>query len=99
MTSHEFKAWRESHGFTQIQAANELGFSASAIADYERGQSDEPSISKAIEQACEAFDQNRIILRLKIKEKIREKIKSGGPPGSITPEILQEILLGIVDAI
>ena len=99
MTSQEFKAWRESHGLSQMQAANELGFSVSAIANYERGQIDEPSIAPAIEQACEAFDRSRVVLRLKVKEKIREKIKSGGPAGSITPEILQEILLAIVDAI
>ena len=98
MTSHEFKAWREGHGLTQIQAAKALGFPVSAIEDYERGQSEVSSISRDIEQACEAFD-HRVILRLKIKEKIRDKIKSGGPPGSITPEILQEILIGIVDAI
>ena len=99
MTSHEFKAWRERHGFTQLQAATELGFPADAIADYERDHGDGTLISTAIEQACEKFDKNRVILRLKIKEKIRENIKSGGRPGSITPEMLQEILLGIVDAI
>jgi hypothetical protein len=33
-----------------------------------------------------------------LRLKIRDKIKSGGPPGHITPEIIQEILLEIVDA-
>lgn len=34
-----------------------------------------------------------------VKDHIRSNIRSGGPPGSITPEKVQEALLGLADAI
>jgi transcriptional regulator with XRE-family HTH domain len=96
MTPEQFKAWRDEHGFTQVQAAEELGISISAVANYEHGQrrgDGEPAIiPKAIERACTSFDR-----RLKVKAKIKEKIHSSGR-GAITGPVLQDILLEIVDA-
>ena len=96
MRPDEFKAWREARGFTQHQAAQELGISVSAVANYEhgvrRGEGEPAVIPRAIEKACEAFDR-----RLKVKAKITAKINANGK-GTITGPILQEILLEIVDA-
>lgn len=96
MTPDEFKAWREAQGFTQTQAAYELGISLSAVANYEhgvrRGEGEPAIIPRAIEKACVAFDKRRAL-----KHKIREKITTNGR-GQITGKILEEILLDIVDA-
>jgi transcriptional regulator with XRE-family HTH domain len=96
MTPDEFKTWREAQGFTQHQAAVELGISVSAVANYEhgirRGEGEPAIIPKAIEKACSAFDRRR-----KVKAKIASKITANGK-GGITGPILQEILLEIVDA-
>ena len=96
MTPDEFKAWREAQGFTQHQAAEELGISISAVANYEhgvrRGEGEPAIIPRAIEKACGAFDK-----RHALKAKIKEKIHSNGR-GQITAPLLQEILLDIVEA-
>jgi hypothetical protein len=34
-----------------------------------------------------------------VKSKITDKLRSGGPPGHITPEILRELLIEIIDLI
>ena len=96
MNPDEFKLWREANGFTQHQAAEELGISVSAVANYEhgvrRGDGEPAIIPKAIERACSSFDKRR-----KVKEKISDKIRANGH-GQITGPILREILLEIVDA-
>jgi transcriptional regulator with XRE-family HTH domain len=101
MTFHELKTWRERHGFTQSQAASVLGISNSDIEHYERNENrnqGKPStIPKAIQRACDSFDRKELFSAL--RSKIKDKLRSGGPPGHITPEVLQEILLEIVDAI
>jgi transcriptional regulator with XRE-family HTH domain len=96
MTPDEFKVWREAQGLTQHQAAEELGISVSAVANYEhgvrRGEGEPAIIPKAIEKACSAFDK-----RQKVKTKIAAKINANGK-GGITGPVLREILLEIVDA-
>ena len=96
MTPDEFKAWRAAQGFTQQQAAEELGISLSAAVNYEhgvrRGENEPAIIPKAIEKACVAFDKRR-----RVKEQIRERITANGR-GAITATMLREILLEIVDA-
>jgi len=96
MTPDEFKAWREAQGFTQQQAAEELGISISAVANYEhgvrRGEGEPAIIPRAIEKACVAFDKRRAL-----KAKIKTKIHTNGQ-GKITGAILEEILLEIVEA-
>ena len=96
MTPDEFKAWRGAQGFTQQQAAEELGISLSAVVNYEHGirrDNSEPAIiPRAIEKACVAFDKRR-----RVKDRIREKITSNGQ-GRITGQLLRDILLEIVEA-
>ena len=96
MTADEFKAWREAQGFTQHQAAEELGISISAVANYEhgvrRGEGEPSIVPRAIEKACIAFDKRRAL-----KARIKNKICANGR-GQITGTLLQEILLEIVDA-
>jgi transcriptional regulator with XRE-family HTH domain len=102
MTFHELKTWRERHGFTQSQAASLLGISISDVEDYERDENcieGKPStIPKAIQRACDSFDRKSGLF-FALRSKIKDKLRSDGPPGHITPEVLQEILLEIVDAI
>ena len=52
------------------------------------------------EEAAELVDRLEELSKRRsmVKDKIRDKIKEGGPAGNITPTILQEILLDIVDA-
>ena len=102
MTFHELKTWRERHGFSQSQAASVLGISITDVENYERDEHRDPgkpsTIPKAIQRACDSFDRkNRLFSEL--RSKIKDKLRSDGPPGHITPEVLQEIFLEIVDAI
>jgi transcriptional regulator with XRE-family HTH domain len=96
MNPDELKSWRVNQGFTQQQAAEELGISLSAMINYEHGvrrDNGEPAIiPRAIEKACIAHDKRRLV-----KDQIREKITSNGR-GQITAQMLREILLEIVDA-
>ena len=96
MTPDEFKAWRDAQGFTQHQAAEELGISISAVANYEhgvrRGDGEPAIIPRAIEKACDAFVKRRAL-----KTKIKAKIHANGR-GEITAPVMQEILLEIVEA-
>lgn len=56
MTGAEFRAWRESLGFSQKRAAEALGISVSRIADYENGTkrgTDRPApVPLVVELAC-----------------------------------------------
>ncbi|WP_428541988.1 helix-turn-helix domain-containing protein [Rhodopila sp.] len=102
MTFQELMAWRKRHGFTQSQAASVLGISVSEVANYERdenGNKGKPdTIPKAIQRACDSFDRKSELLSA-LRSKIKDGLRSDGPPGHITPEVLREILLEIVDAI
>ena len=95
MTPHGLKSWRKKYGLTQSEAADKLGIRVSDIVNYERNdkprQRETLTAGNEIERACRSFDRKQ-----KIKAKIKEKIVNG-PPGHITPEVLQEILLEIVD--
>ena len=59
MTNQEFRDWRKAHGWTQTEAAHQLGISMSSIVIYERGDRNDPprivQIPKYIELACEAL--------------------------------------------
>ncbi|WP_168991990.1 MULTISPECIES: helix-turn-helix domain-containing protein [Mesorhizobium] len=58
MTSEEFKAWRNSLGISQTEAATTLGVSRGSIENYERGQSGEKRtvpIPRTVELACYAI--------------------------------------------
>jgi hypothetical protein len=79
-----------------------LGISTSDVENYERDQSHRKgqtsTIPEAIQLACDSFDR-KCALFSSLKLKIKDKLRSGGPPGHITPEVLGDILLEIVDAI
>ena len=101
MTFHQLKAWRERHSLTQSQAAKMLGISVDDLANYERESSHEGKssiIPVAIQQACDHFNQKRERISA-LRSKIKTKINSEGPPGRITPDVLQEILLEILNEV
>jgi DNA-binding XRE family transcriptional regulator len=52
MTATEFKRWRQIHGWSQAQAAKQLGLSQAAIAQYETVG----KIPKTIEAICEKIN-------------------------------------------
>ncbi len=102
MTPRELKAWRKLHGFTQSEAAGELHISVSDFANFERGEKAGRhglgAIPPTVERACELLDHKRAVTSA-LRVKINEKLRADGPPGHITPQILREILLEIVDAL
>ena len=58
MTKDEFKAWRYRMGWTQFQAAYQLGFqTAQHVSRIERG---ERNITKTVEALCELLEKGDV---------------------------------------
>lgn len=93
MTPPEFKAWRKRYDLTKDEAADRLGISIGDVERYERGGSGLSSIPSTIAHACASFDRKQAV-----KSKINERIRAGAP-GHITPDVLREILLEMIDAV
>jgi hypothetical protein len=75
---------------------------AAANKQRSRSKDDLKSVEARVEDAdSEAAQRSKTKDKIRddIRERIRDRISTEGPPGRITPEILQGVLLEIVDAI
>lgn len=56
MEANEFKEWRDKRGWTQVQAAEQLGISRASLIRYEHG--DYP-IPRTVMLACKALEDEQ----------------------------------------